>query len=95
MQLSNIEIRNFKSESSVKTRFWNVRTGLLLTVGLLLIAATVLGYMTSEVNIPIGLVVAVPWLIMVLDRSQAMSINYKLLSRYINEDAEALAVLSK
>jgi hypothetical protein len=95
MQLSDIEIQNFKSESSVKTRFWNVRTGLLLTVGLLLIAATVLGYMTSEVNIPIGLVVAVPWFIMVLDRSQAMSINYKLLARYISEDAEALAVLSK
>ena len=95
MQLSNVEIQNFKSESSVKTRFWNVRTGLLLTIGLLLIAATVLGYMTSEVNIPIGLVVAVPWFIMVLDRSQAMSINYKLLTRYISEDAEALAVLSK
>ncbi len=95
MQLSNIEIQNFKSESSVKSRFWNVRTGLLLTVGLLTIAATVLGYMTGEVNIPLGLVVAVPWFIIALDRSRAMSINYKLLVRYINEDAEALAVLSK
>ena len=95
MQLSNIEIKNFKSESSIKNRLWNIKTGLALTVGLLIIAATVLGYWANEVKIPLGLVLAAPWFLIALNRSQAMSINCKLLARYINEDAEALAVLSK
>jgi hypothetical protein len=96
MQLNNIEIRNFKSESSVKTCLWNVKIGLLLTVGLLVIAATVLGYMPNLVKIPIGFLVAAPLLLSALAvRSQAISSNYKLLVRYINEDAEALSALSR
>lgn len=96
MHLSNVEAQNFKSESSVKAQFWNVKTGALLTVGLLVSAATVLGYMTSEIKIPIGVFIAAPWFFIALAvRSSAISSNYKLLARYINEDSEALAVLSK
>ncbi len=96
MQLNNIEIQNFKSESSVKTRLWNVKIGLLLTAGLLVIAATVLGYMSSVVKIPIGVLVAAPLFLSALAvRSQAISSNYKLLARYVNEDAEALSALSE
>ena len=73
-----------------------MKIGLLLTAGLLVIAATVLGYMSSVVKIPIGVLVAAPLFLSALAvRSQAISSNYKLLARYVNEDAEALSALSE